>query len=188
MPSGVRFFYFLFGAGWFSGHICCTIEALHQTNETINPFYEDAQRRPKGRSGKECAAAHPRGIHSQGMAGVYSFLPLGLRVINNINQIIREEMNAIGGQELALTALQDKKPWEKTGRWDDKVVDVWFKTALKNGSELGLAATHEEPLTQIMTEYVSSYRDLPIYAYQFQTKFRTRLAQRAASCAAVNFS
>ena len=110
-------------------------------------------------------------IHKE-MAGVYSFLPLGLRVLNNINTIIREEMNAIGGQEVALTALQDKRVWEKTGRWDDAVVDVWFKTALKNGSELGLGVTHEEPLTQVMTEYVSSYRDLPIYAYQFQTKFR----------------
>jgi prolyl-tRNA synthetase len=110
-------------------------------------------------------------IHKE-MAGVYSFLPLGLRVLNNIMAIIREEMNAIGGQELSLTALQDKKVWETSGRWNDAVVDVWFKTALKNGSELGLAVTHEEPLTQIMTEYVSSYRDLPIYAYQFQTKFR----------------
>ncbi len=110
-------------------------------------------------------------IHKE-MAGVYSFLPLGLRVLNNINTVIREEMNAIGGQELSLTALQDKKTWEQTGRWDDAVVDVWFKTVLKNGSELGLGVTHEEPLTQIMSEYVSSYRDLPIYAYQFQTKFR----------------
>ena len=110
-------------------------------------------------------------IHKE-MAGVYSFLPLGLRVLNNINQIIREEMNAIGGQELSLTALQDKKLWETTGRWDDKAVPIWFKTTLQNGTELGLGMTHEEPITQIMTEYVSSYRDLPIYAYQFQTKFR----------------
>lgn len=106
------------------------------------------------------------------MAGVYSFLPLGLRVLNNIVQVIREEMNAIGGQELVLTALQEKSLWEKTDRWDDDKVDNWFKTKLKNGSDVGLGITHEEPLTQIMTEYVSSYRDLPVYAYQFQTKFR----------------
>lgn len=110
-------------------------------------------------------------IHKE-MAGVYSFLPLGLRVLNNIVQVIREEMNAIGGQELVLTALQNKEIWEKTDRWDDKKVDNWFKTELKNGTETGLGITHEEPLTQIMTEYVSSYRDLPVYAYQFQTKFR----------------
>ncbi len=110
-------------------------------------------------------------IHKE-MAGAYSFLPLGLRVFNNIVSIIRQEMNAIGGQELILTALQDKAVWEKTNRWSDKVVDNWFKTKLKNETEIGLAFTHEEPLTSLMTEYISSYRDLPAYAYQFQTKFR----------------
>src|SRR3989344_4352420 len=107
-------------------------------------------------------------VHKE-MAGVYSYLPLGLRVIKKIENIIREEMNAIGGQELELTALQDKTLWEKTGRWSDEVVDVWFKTRDDN---YGLGFTHEEPLTQIMKEHISSYRDLPIYVYQFQTKFR----------------
>lgn len=106
------------------------------------------------------------------MAGVYSFLPLGLRVIENIKSIIREELNAIGGQEMIMTTLQQKGIWDKTGRWDDEVVDDWFKTTLKNGTELGLAFTHEEALTNIMTNYISSYKDLPLYAYQFQTKFR----------------
>ena len=106
------------------------------------------------------------------MAGVYSFLPLGLRVMNNITNIIREEMNAIGGQELTLTALQDKNVWEKSGRWSDEVLDVWFKTKLKNDTEIGLGTTHEEQLTNLMKDYVRSYRDLPVYAYQFQTKFR----------------
>ena len=106
------------------------------------------------------------------MAGVYSFLPLGLRVLRNIEQIVREEMDRIGGQEVELAALQDKAVWEKTGRWDDKVVDNWFKTKLKNDTDVGLAFTHEEPLTNIASEYVSSYRDLPFSAYQFQTKFR----------------
>ncbi len=110
-------------------------------------------------------------IHKE-MAGVYSFLPLGLRVLNKIVGIIREEMNAIGGQELHLTALQDKKIWETSGRWDDKVVDNWFKTKLKNETELGLGFTHEEPLTSLMTEYLRSFRDFPVYVYQFQTKFR----------------
>jgi prolyl-tRNA synthetase len=110
-------------------------------------------------------------IHKE-MAGVYSFLPLGLRVMNKIVQVIRDEMNAIGGQELFLTSLQDKKTWEASGRWDDAIVDNWFKTKLKNDSELGLAFTHEEPLTKLMTEYVRSFRDLPAFVYQFQTKFR----------------
>jgi prolyl-tRNA synthetase len=110
-------------------------------------------------------------IHKE-MAGVYSYLPLGLRVMNKIVQVIRDEMNALGGQELFLTSLQDKKIWETSGRWDDAVVDIWFKTKLKNDSELGLGFTHEEPLTSLMKEYVRSFRDLPVFTYQFQTKFR----------------
>jgi prolyl-tRNA synthetase len=110
-------------------------------------------------------------IHKE-MAGVYSLLPLGLRTIKKIESIIREEMNALGGQEVELTALQDKQLWQKTDRWSDELVDVWFKTKLQSGGELGLSFTHEEPLTAIMAEYVSSYRDLPLSVYQFQTKFR----------------
>lgn len=110
-------------------------------------------------------------IHKE-MAGVYSFLPLGLRVMNNIAKIIREEMNALGGVELHLTALQDRDVWEKSGRWSDEVVDNWFKTKLKSGTEVGLGFTQEEPLTKILSEYVSSYKDLPKYVYQIQTKFR----------------
>ena len=110
-------------------------------------------------------------IHKE-MAGVYTFLPLGLRVLENINQIIREEMNAIGAQELKLTTLQDPEIWKATDRWDDAKVDVWFKTKLKNNSELGLGPTHEEPLVRAVKQYVSSYKDLPFMAYQIQTKFR----------------
>ena len=106
------------------------------------------------------------------MAGVYEYLPLGLRVLNNITDVIREEMNAIGGQEIRLSALQDPDVWATSGRWEDEAIDVWFKTQLKNGSEVGLATTHEEPLTSLLTEYVSSYKDLPQYIYQFQNKFR----------------
>jgi len=110
-------------------------------------------------------------VHKE-MAGVYSFLPLGLRVLNKVNNIIREEMNNAGGQEIQMTGLQDKEIWEKTNRWSDKIVDNWFKTSLKSGAELGLGFTHEEPITRIMTDFVASYKDLPFYAYQIQTKFR----------------
>ena len=110
-------------------------------------------------------------IHKE-MAGVYTLLPLGLRTFNNIVQVIREEMNTLGGQEITLTALQEKSLWEKTGRWNDDVVDVWFKTELKNGTELGLGVTHEEPMTRMMTNFIRSYKDLPRSVYQFQTKFR----------------
>jgi prolyl-tRNA synthetase len=113
-------------------------------------------------------------IHKE-MAGVYAFLPLGLRVLNKIIGIIREEMNSLGGQEVLLTSLQDPKAWQESGRWDDKVVDIWFKTKLKNDTELGLANTHEEALTALMRDFINSYRDLPCYVYQFQTKFRNEL-------------
>lgn len=113
------------------------------------------------------------------MAGVYDYLPLGLRVLNNIEQLIREEMDAIDGEELSLTALQNSKIWEKTNRWDSKVVDIWFKTDLSSGGELGLAPTHEEPLTNLMKSYIHSYKDLPVYAYQFQTKFRNELRAKS---------
>lgn len=117
-------------------------------------------------------------IHKE-MAGVYSYLPLGLRVLNKIIGIIREEMNAISGQEIFLSALQDKSVWEKTGRWDEKAVDSWFKTELKGGAETGLAFTHEEPLTALMRDHISSYKDLPKYPYQFQVKFRNELRARS---------
>jgi prolyl-tRNA synthetase len=110
-------------------------------------------------------------IHKE-MAGVYDMLPLGLRVLNKIVEIIREEINEIGGQELTLSALQQKETWEPTNQWDDKEVDVWFKTKLKNETELGLGVTHEAALTKVMKDFISSYRDLPKYVYQFQTKFR----------------
>ncbi|HSX16023.1 MAG TPA: aminoacyl--tRNA ligase-related protein [Candidatus Saccharimonadales bacterium] len=110
-------------------------------------------------------------IHKE-MAGVYTFLPLGLRVLENICTVIREEMNAIGGQELKLTTLQDPELWKATGRWDDEAVDVWFKTKLKNDTELGLGPTHEEPLVRAIQPFISSYKDLPVLAYQIQTKFR----------------
>ncbi|MEK7509884.1 MAG: aminoacyl--tRNA ligase-related protein [Patescibacteria group bacterium] len=117
-------------------------------------------------------------IHKE-MAGVYSFLPLGLRVLNKISDVVREEMNAIGGQELLMTTLQSKELWEQTDRWSDSVVDNWFKTQLKTGGEVGLGFTHEEPLTRIMHAYVSSYADLPRLVYQIQWKFRNE--ERAKS-------
>ena len=113
------------------------------------------------------------------MAGVYAYLPLGKRVLDNIVQIIRGEMNAIGGNEVSLTALQSRETWQASGRWDDEVMDVWFKTRLANGSELGLAPTHEEPITKMMRGFIASYKDLPCYPYQFQIKFRNELRSKS---------
>ena len=119
------------------------------------------------------------GYISKEMAGVYDYLPLGKRVLEKITQIIREEMNAIGGNEISLTALQSSEPWKASGRWDDEVLDVWFKTKLANGTELGLAPTHEEPLTKLMKTYIQSYKDLPVYPYQFQIKFRNEIRSKS---------
>ena len=113
------------------------------------------------------------------MAGVYAYTPLGLRVLENIKQIVREEMNAIGGQELIMTNLQRKDTWEGTGRWDDEVVDVWFKTKLQDDTELGLAWSHEEAIMEMMQTYIKSYKDLPASVYQFQTKLRNELRAKS---------
>ncbi len=137
-----------------------------------NLFTKTSKTAPKDEVSKNAILLTRAGFIHKEMAGVYTFLPLGLRVLNKVIQVIREEMNAVGGQELSLSALQERELWEKTDRWDDAKVDVWFKTKLKNGTELGLGATHEEPITRLMQQHLSSYRDLPILAYQFQTKFR----------------
>lgn len=117
-------------------------------------------------------------IHKE-MAGVYAYLPLGLRVLENIKAIVRDEMNAIGGQELIMTSLQRQELWEKTDRWDDEKVDVWFKSALKNGTAIGFGWSHEEQITEMMKNFVSSYRDLPVSVYQFQTKLRNELRAKS---------
>ncbi len=117
-------------------------------------------------------------IHKE-MAGVYSILPLGLRVLEKIKQIVREEMNFLDASELIMSGLQKKEVWEQTNRWDDEVVDVWFKSQLKNGTEVGFGWSHEEPIGEMMKNYISSYKDLPIYVYQFQTKLRNELRAKS---------
>lgn len=113
------------------------------------------------------------------MAGVYAYLPLGLKVLENIKQIVREEMNAIDSNELIMTTLQRKEVWEQTTRWSDDIVDVWFKTKLKDETELGLGWSHEEPIVEMLKNYVHSYRDLPASLYQFQTKMRNELRAKS---------
>ncbi len=135
-------------------------------------FTKTRREAPKDEVAKNAQLLIRGGFINKEMAGVYSFLPLGLRVLNNICAVIREEMNAIGGQEMQMSALQNRELWEKTDRWSDEKVDAWFKTTLKGGGEVGLGLTHEEPLTAIMTEFIHSYRDLPVLAYQIQEKFR----------------
>ncbi len=104
------------------------------------------------------------------ISGVYNFLPLGLRVLNKIANIVREEVNAIGGQELLLSALQNKESWEHTGRWSS--FDALFKVKSILEKEYPLGPTHEEVIVPLAKQFVNSYKDLPLYVYQIQTKFR----------------
>lgn len=134
---------------------------------------------PADETAKNAQLLIKAGYAHKEMAGVYAYLPLGLRVLDNIKHIVREEMNAIDGQELIMTNLQSKAVWEKTTRWDENVVDVWFKTKLQDETEVGLAWSHEEPIMEMMQQYVSSYKDLPTSVYQFQTKLRNELRAKS---------
>lgn len=134
---------------------------------------------PKDEASKNAQLLIRAGYISKEMAGVYDYLPLGLRVLKKIENIIREEMDAVGGQEILMTTLQNPAVWKASGRWDDKVVDNWFKSAFAAGGEVGLASTHEEPLSNILRQHVTSYKDLPVYTYQFQTKFRNELRAKS---------
>jgi prolyl-tRNA synthetase len=113
------------------------------------------------------------------MAGVYSYLPLGLRVLKKIENIIREEMNAVGGLEMKTSILQSKEIWEKTNRWSDEEVDIWFKTKLKSGAEVGLSWSNEEDYTNILKQYVSSHKDLPLYLYDFKDILRNETRSKS---------
>ena len=104
------------------------------------------------------------------MAGVYTYLPLGLRVLDKIKNIIREEINAVGGQEILMPALNPKENWVKTGRWDG--LDVLFRLEGAGGKEYALGASHEEVVTPLVQRFANSYKDLPVAVYQIQDKFR----------------
>ena len=113
------------------------------------------------------------------MAGVYAYLPLGLRTLDKIQQVVREEMNSVRSNEVTMTTLQRKDIWQQTGRWSDEVVDVWFKSNLKDGTEVGLGWTHEEPIVNMMHQFIHSYKDLPVSVYQMRTKLRNELRAKS---------
>ena len=142
-------------------------------------FVKTLRDAPKDETAKNGAFLARAGYIHKEMAGVYDYLPLGMRVIENIKRVIREELNKLGCEEISMTALQNPEPWEKTGRFSDQEVDIWFKTELTGGGELGLAPTHEEPVTNLLKSYIASYKDLPLYVYQFQTKFRNELRAKS---------
>lgn len=137
-----------------------------------NLFTKTSKTAPADEVAKNAQLLIRAGYVYKEMAGAYAYLPLGLRVIEKIKEIVRQEMNAIHSNELLMTSLQRKEIWEKTGRWDDKVVDIWFKTQLADKTEVGLGWSHEEPIVEMLHQYIHSYKDLPVSLYQFQTKMR----------------
>ena len=134
-------------------------------------FTKTYKEAPKGEESINAILLQRGGFIYKEMSGVYSFLPLGLRVLNKISGIVRQEMNNIDGQEVFMSVLQPKELWQKTDRWDKGIgKEIMYKTEDK--SEVGLGPTHEEMLTDIVSKYVQSEDDLPFYIYQIQTKFR----------------
>jgi len=135
-------------------------------------FTKTLREAPKDEKGKNAQLLIRAGFIYKEMAGVYTFLPLGLRVLKRIEEIIRTEMNKISGQEVLMPVLQPKVLWEKTDRWAKGIGKVMYKTKDQSGKELALGPTHEEVLTNIISKYIKSYKDLPLAIYQIQTKFR----------------
>lgn len=142
-------------------------------------FTKTRKETPRDEESKNAQLLIRAGFIHKEFAGAYDILPLGLRVVEKIKTIVREEMNAISGQELSMTSLQNKQVWESTKRWSDDLVDVWFKSKLKNGNEVGFGWSHEEPIIEMMKNHLSSYKDFPIYVYQFQIKMRNELRAKS---------
>ncbi len=118
------------------------------------------------------------GFIDQLMSGSWTLLPLGWRVVNKINQVIREEMNAIGGQEMLMPLLHPSSVWKETERWE-KAKSVMYQMQDDTGKEFGLAFTHEEIVMDLLRKSIQSYADLPVYVYHFSTKFRNEPRARS---------
>lgn len=134
---------------------------------------------PKDEEAKNAELLIRGGFINKEMAGVYSLLPLGLRVVNKIKKIVAEEIEKLGSMEILMSTLQNKEVWEQTNRWDDEKVDVWFKSKLKSGAEVGLGWSHEESITEMVKSHISSYKNLPVKVHQFQNKLRNEVRAKS---------
>jgi prolyl-tRNA synthetase len=133
---------------------------------------------PKGAESVNHKLLVRAGCIDQLMAGSWTLLPLGWRVVVKINQIIREEMDAIGGQEMLMPLLHPKDLWNETGRWD-KAADIMYKLKDQREREYALSFTHEEIVMDLLRKHVQSYEDLPVAVYHFSTKFRNEPRARS---------
>ncbi|NQV88423.1 MAG: prolyl-tRNA synthetase [Parcubacteria group bacterium] len=140
-------------------------------------FTKTRKEAPKDEVSKNAELLIRGGFIHKEMAGVYSYLPLGLRVIKKIENIIREEINGLGGQEIFMSTFHPKEKWVATGRWN--TMDDLYKVKDSSGREVAIGPTHEEIVVPIAREYVSSYKDLPFSLYQFQNKFRMELRAKS---------
>lgn len=132
---------------------------------------------PKDEMSKNAQLLIRAGFAHKEMAGVYSFLPLGLRVLGKIENIVREEMNKIGGQEIRMATLHPSEPWKKTGGWDN--IDVLFKIISRTQNEYVIGQSEEEIVTPLVREHIFSYRDLPLAVYQIGQKYRDELRAKS---------
>ena len=140
-------------------------------------FTKTKKEAPKDEVSKNAQLLIRAGFVHKEMAGVYSFLPLGLRVLTKIENIIREEMNALGAQEIRMATLHPSDPWKKTGGWDN--IDVLFKLTSRTENEYAIGQSEEEIVTPIVQEYAMSYRDLPLAVYQIGQKYRDELRAKS---------
>ncbi len=153
------------------------IEILLRGMRQSNLFYKSLKETPKDAEAISHILLLRAGFIDQTAAGIFSFLPLGLKVLKNIEEIIREEMEAVGGQEILMPALTPKENWDKTGRWD--AFDVLFKLKGGNKKEYALGPTHEEIISPLVKKHILSYKDLPFSLFQIQTKFRNELRAKS---------
>lgn len=140
-------------------------------------FTKTRKEAPKDEASKNAQLLIRAGFINKEMAGVYSYLPLGMRVLEKIEHIVREEMNAIGGQEIRMATLHPSEPWKQTGAWDN--VDVVFKIKSRTEKEYTIGQSEEEIVTPIAREYIHSYRDLPLAVYQIGQKYRDELRAKS---------
>src|SRR3989344_7955837 len=140
-------------------------------------FTKTSKTPPTGEESANAIFLEQAGFIKKEAAGVYTFLPLGLRVLNKIENIVRKEMNKVGGEEVLMPALHPAANWEITGRWNK--FDALFKTESRFGGKYALGPTHEEIIYPLTAHFLNSYKDLPVKVYQIQTKFRDEKRPKA---------
>ena len=143
-------------------------------------FSKTKKENPKNEESKNAILLRKAGFIHKEMAGVYTLLPLGLMVLRNIERIIRQEMKNISAQEILMSVFQPKEIWQKTERWDGRLGnEIMYKLEQRGSGEIGLGPTHEEMITNLAKEYISSYADLPVALFQIQSKFRMELRTKS---------